>query len=400
MENSQLRKPLQEPENLLYDVSGGGLISLLLQRFGLSLPRWQQAVALLCIAWLPLAIMTLIDSTFYSGVSMPFIRDYSRQGRLLLGVPLMILIHGLVYERMPMVLEYLANVMMTHGDRERFIQGPLRKAKLRNNSMWMQSILLLIIAGVALSPMGGGRFLDANAATDSWIVSTHKGPGVLSMAGKWMQYVSIPLFQFLVFRWLWRYAIWVVLLYRISRIQLKLRPTHPDGAGGLGMLMVAQRGFSLVFFVCGIVISSNMVALFAQQQVSFDVVKIEILAFVLLSLIMIFSPLLFFIRGLIWTKYMGHLYLGEAGVNVSERFEDEWVSLMSEKKETAGGTVDPSYQADFTSVYRYLQDLSVIPFRLGDLIQISLIFFLPFIPVFFMHYSVAELLEKILGVLL
>jgi hypothetical protein len=115
---------------------------------------------------------------------------------------------------------------------------------------------------------------------------------------------------------------------------------------------------------------------------------------------MIFSPLLFFIRGLIWTKYMGHLYLGEAGVNVSERFEDEWVSLMSEKKETAGGTVDPSYQADFTSVYRYLQDLSVIPFRLGDLIQISLIFFLPFIPVFFMHYSVAELLEKILGVLL
>jgi hypothetical protein len=143
-----------------------------------------------------------------------------------------------------------------------------------------------------------------------------------------------------------------------------------------------------------------MVALFAQHQVSFDVVKIEILAFVLLSLILIFSPLLFFIRRLIWAKYMGHLYLGKAGVNMSERFEDEWVSLMSEKKETAGGTVDPSYQADFTGVYRYLQDLSVIPFRLGDLIQISLTLFVPFIPVFFMHYSVAELLEKILGVLL
>jgi hypothetical protein len=400
MKNSRLEKPFQDTENLLFDVSGGGLISILLRRFNLPLLRWQQAVALLCIAWLPLAVMTIVDGTFYKGVSMPFITDYSRQGRLLLGVPLMILIHDLVYERMPVVLEYMANVMMTPEDRERFIQGPLRKAKRRNNAMWMQVILLLIIAGVALSPMGGARFLDVNAAADSWIVSTHQGPGVLSMAGKWMEYVSIPVFQFLVFRWLWRYATWVVLVYRISRFQLKLRPTHPDGAGGLGILILAQRGFSFVFFVCGMVISSNMVALFTQHQVSFDVVKLEILAFVLLSLIMIFSPLLFFTRRLIWAKYLGHLYLGKAGVNASERFEDEWVSQLSAGKTKPEGVVDASDQADFTNVYRYLQDLSVVPFRMGDLIQISLVLFLPFIPVFFMHYSVAELLEKIVGVLL
>jgi hypothetical protein len=189
-------------------------------------------------------------------------------------------------------------------------------------------------------------------------------------------------------------------VYRISRFQLKLRPTHPDGAGGLGILILAQRGFSFVFFVCGMVISSNMVALFTQHQVSFDVVKLEILAFVLLSLIMIFSPLLFFTRRLIWAKYLGHLYLGKAGVNASERFEDEWVSQLSAGKTKPEGVVDASDQADFTNVYRYLQDLSVVPFRMGDLIQISLVLFLPFIPVFFMHYSVAELLEKIVGVLL
>jgi hypothetical protein len=312
----------------------------------------------------------------------------------------MILIHGLVYERMPLVLEYLANVMMTPEDRERFIQGPLQRAKRRNNSMWMQVTLLAIIAGVALSPMGGARFLDVNVAADSWIVSKNQGQGLLSMAGNWMQYVSIPVFQFLVFRWLWRYAIWVILVYRISGIHLKLRPTHPDGAGGLGILILAQRGFSFVFLVCGIVISSNMLARFTEQQISFDTVKIEILGFILLSLITIFSPLFFFSRKLVRAKYMGHLYLGKAGVNASERFEDDWVSQMSDNKESERFSMDPSLQVDFTGVYRYLQDLSVVPFRLGDLIQISLLLFLPFIPVFFMHYSVAELLEKILGVLL
>jgi hypothetical protein len=400
VKNVWRQQPLQASDISVYDVSGGGLISILLQRFNITLPRWQQAVALLCIAWLPLAVMTIVDGTFYKGVSIPFMYDYSRQGRLLLGLPLLILIHDLVYKRMPLVLEYLANVLMTPEDRERFIQGPLRKAKLRNNSMWMQVMLLLIIAGVAISPMGGARFLDVNAAAESWIVSTPKDPGVLSMAGKWMQYVSIPVFQFLIFRWLWRYATWVVLVYRISRFQLKLRPTHPDGAGGLGILILAQRGFSFVFFVCGIVISSNMVALFAAQQISFDTVKIEVLAFVLLSLITIFSPLVFFTRKLIWAKYLGHLYLGKAGVYASERFEDDWVSRLSEGKAKPEGVMDASDQGDFTAVYRYLQDLSAVPFRLGDLVQISLTLFVPFIPVFFMHYSVVELLEKILGVLL
>lgn len=401
MVNDDLKtKAIDSPEISTFDISGGGLIAKLLSYFHVSLLRWQQAVALLCIAWLPLAIMTFVDGTFYTGVSMPFIMDYSRQGRLLLGVPLMIIIHDLVYERMPMVLEYLANVMMTPEDRERFIHGPLQKAKRRNNSMWMQVTLLLIIAGVSFSPIGGARFLDVNAAADSWIVSKNQGTGTLSMAGKWMQYVSIPVFQFLVFRWLWRYTTWVVLVYRISKIHLKVRPTHPDGAGGLSILILAQRGFSFVFFVCGIVISSHMTAQYTQHQVSFDTLKIEILGFVLLSLITIFSPLFLFTRKLIWEKYMGHLYLGKAGANASEIFEEGWVKQMSASRVSSGSVLDPSDQADLTSVYRYLQNLSVVPFRLGDLIQISLILFMPFIPIFFMEFSIMELLEKILGVLL
>jgi hypothetical protein len=392
--------PVQDKEASVYDVSGGGLISILLRRLNTPLNRRQQAIALLCIAWLPLAMMTMVEGTFYKGVSMPFIMDYSRQGRLLLGVPLMIIIHDLVYERMPMVLEYLANVLMTPEDRERFIKGPLLKAKRRNNSMWMQVMLLMVIAGVSVSPMGGARFLDVNAAADSWIVSKNQGTAALSMAGKWMQYVSIPVFQFLVFRWLWRYAVWVVLVYRISRIPLKLRPTHPDGAGGLGMLIMAQRGFSLVFFVCGIVISSNMIAQYSQHQISFDTVKIEMLTFVVLSLITIFSPLILFTRKLVLGKYLGHFYLGRAGANASGIFEEGWVKPMSESGESLGSVLDPSDQADLTSLYRYLQNLSVVPFRLGDLIQIALILFIPFIPIFFMEYSVMELLEKILGVLL
>jgi hypothetical protein len=400
MNKAQHTAGIPDPDFDTYDISGGGLITKGLSYFRMSLSRWQQAIVLLCITWLPLAILTLRDGTFFGGVAIPFISDYTRQGRVLLGIPMLILIHNVVYKRMPLVLQYMAEVLMLPRDREQFMHGALHKAKVHSNSTWMQSILLMLVIGVALSPMGGARFFDTNAEAGSWILSRHGEAGKLSAAGRWMQYVSIPVFQFLMVRWLWRYATWVLLIYRISKIPLQLRPTHPDGAGGLGILILAQRSFNSLFFVFGIVLSSNMVSGFVQGIRSFDTIKVEIFGFVVLALIITFLPLLFFTRMLIRTKYLGQLYLGRAGLNASERFEDEWVRQMSEKKEKAEDTMDPSFHTDYTSLYRYLQDFSIIPIRLGDIVVNALVLFLPFIPVFFMQYSVIELLEKLMGVLI
>jgi hypothetical protein len=382
-----------------YDISGSGLLQKLLALYHVHITRWQIALLLLFLTWFPLALFTFIDGTFNGGVQLPFIMDYSRQSRLLLGIPLLILIHDVVYRKMPMVLQYMTEVLIMPADRQRFISVTLRKAKSYSNSAWVQGIIGLIVVGLALSPIGGARFFEANAGAGSWIMSADTGAENLSRAGRWMQYVSIPLFQFLFARWVWRYGVWVFLLFRISRMDLRLRPTHPDGAGGLGILMLAQRNFNIFFLVCGLVISGNMVAGFQSATITFDTVKIEILGFILLSLLIILFPLLFFSGKLIMTKYHGNLYLGKAGLHSSELFEETWVQGMAEKKQIIGETVDPSMLADYTGVYRYLQDLSIVPIRLGDVILISIVQFIPFIPVFFMHFSVIELMEKLLGLL-
>jgi hypothetical protein len=41
------------------------------------------------------------------------------------------------------------------------------------------------------------------------------------------------LFWFLLLRWLWRHAVWGLLLRDLARLELRLVATHPDGAGGL-----------------------------------------------------------------------------------------------------------------------------------------------------------------------
>jgi hypothetical protein len=393
-------KRSQDADTDMYDISGGGIITRVLQHFNISMSRWHLALAVVCVAWVPLAILTAIDGTFIGGADTPFIKDYSRQGRLLLGVPLLIIIHNLVYGKLPLVLQYVAEVLMWPREREIFIKGALQKAKRSGNALWLQAFLMVLVVVVAISPLGGARFFDTHDEVNSWIFTKQSGIVTTSPAGKWMQYVSIPVFQFLYIRWLWRYLMWVVLMFRISRIPLRLRPTSPDGAGGLGILMLAQRNFHFFFLVSGVVLASNMVTGYARGYLSFDALKVEIFGFLLLSLILIFFPLFFFMRQLVMTKYLGLLRMGRGGENITSSFEDQWVQDVSGKGARTDEPMNPSVQMDYTSIYRNLMSFSIVPIRIGDIVLIALVLFTPYVPLFFMHFSVGELLEKIIGVLL
>ena len=42
-----------------------------------------------------------------------------------------------------------------------------------------------------------------------------------------------------------------VLLYKIVKLNLNLRPTHPDQLGGLGFVLFAQKHFGILFVQSG-----------------------------------------------------------------------------------------------------------------------------------------------------
>src|SRR5688572_7238385 len=50
----------------------------------------------------------------------------------------------------------------------------------------------------------------------------------------WYWTVCVPLFRFLLLRWLWRLGMWWRALWRLSRMDLHLLPGHPDRAAGIG----------------------------------------------------------------------------------------------------------------------------------------------------------------------
>ena len=152
---------LKIPQHNLEDylLTEGGIVHHLLVKLHIENQRWILALLLLCLTWLPLVIFTSIDGTLFSGNRLPFLKDYTMQGRLLLAIPIMVLIKHIVYSKIPAVLQYISEVLLLPGDREQFIKGPLQLAKKRSDSVMLEIILLVVVAGIALSQNKGATFV-------------------------------------------------------------------------------------------------------------------------------------------------------------------------------------------------------------------------------------------------
>ena len=78
----------------------------------------------------------------------------------------------------------------------------------------------------------------------------------LTVAGWWCALVSNPLFWFLLLRWLWRHAVWGLLLRDLAGLDLRLVATHPDGAGGLAFIGQYPNAFAAFVFALSCVVGA------------------------------------------------------------------------------------------------------------------------------------------------
>ena len=90
--------------------------------------------------------------------------------------------------------------------------------------------------------------ISITADSSTWEVEVVNGAAHVTLAGWWSVVCSMPLFYFLLFRGLWRYIVWAMLLWRIAALKLRLVATHPDGKGGLAFLADYPNAYSMFVF--------------------------------------------------------------------------------------------------------------------------------------------------------
>src|SRR5208282_4118042 len=111
-----------------------------------------------------------------------------------------------------------------------------------------------------------------------------------SLGGLWYWIVCLPLFRFLLFRWIWRIALWCRFLWRLAKLDLHLVPTHPDGAAGLGYLEVVQTHFTALVLAISILVSATFAEEISSGKTVFEVIYPALVITLILDLALILLP--------------------------------------------------------------------------------------------------------------
>jgi hypothetical protein len=389
----------KQPENLSL-VLGGPLFQLLL-RTRLSTDTLglvkRRVIVFSSFTWMPLLLLSFFPGESAGGdIKVPFLYDFEVHTRFLLSLPLLLVAELVIHQRFrPIVQQFVKRGIVSPEILPKF-QDSIDSALRLRNSVLIEVLLIILV-------FTAGHYLWLNQATiqtSTWVSVFLDGQRHLSPAGFWYVYVSIPVFQFLLYRWLFRIFIWARFLWQVSRLDLHLVPTHPDRAGGLGFLAESVTAFVPLLMGLGVLLAGLIANKIFYEGLTLLSFKQEIIATVVFALLFTLGPLCVFASKLAHTKRQGSLEYGALASNYVQEFDRKWLRDAPPQDERLVGSSDIQSLNDLAGSFSVVQGMRLFPFDKAAVMQAAVVTLLPVLPLALTMISMEELIKTLLGILL
>ena len=379
----------------------GGPLFQLLRRAHLSddalLLQRRRIVVISLFAWLPLAALAALGGRLFgSDVAVPFLLDVDVHVKFLVAMPLLIAAELVVHQRMrSLALAFRERNLVLDAAAVRLDAAVASAYRLRN-SVTAEVLLIAIVYFFGVTIVWR-QYMALDAAT--WYATPAAGGSSLTLAGVWYGYVSLPVFQFLLCRWYFRIFIWARLLWQVSRIELRLVPTHPDRVGGLGFLAATTYAFIPLLMAHGALLAGNLANQIFHAGASLTQFRLEILLLVILMVILVVGPLLVFAPQLAAARRTGLREYGTLAQRYVRDFDAKWVRGEVAADEPMLGSGDIQSLADLGNSYSVIQDMRIVPVTKQAMLQLGAATVAPLVPLVLTLMPLEELLRKLLGIL-
>jgi len=346
------------------------------------------AAAFVLITWVPLCLLALWSGTLNdSGAMISFFDDFLIHVRFLLVVPFLILIEGFVDRSFVRYIETSSN-FIPETQRDSFGQFIMRLEKLVRS--YIPEILLLLMVYMMtilnwneISVFRSGRNYFTDAQTNT-----------LTAAGWYYLLICSPLLNLLLFRWTWRWMLWVYSIIKLSRFKLQIDPLHADQMAGLQYLNQCPVTLSFILMAPSAVLSAiiGMDIIYHDAVLSTYVVPITL--YVVVLPIVLYAPLTLFMPLLIEAKHFGISYFGNLIRQHNKAYEEKWVA-GDPPHEPLLGSPDNSSLADINGSYTAVQGIKPVPIDFKMILLSFALNIIPYLPLVFTHYSATELFKML-----
>ncbi len=347
------------------------------------------------VSWLPLVALAGAQGlAINDDPRRALLLDLTVYARFLLAVPLFILGESVAAGRYSIIVNYLVRSGIITGSERQAYDDLLSNIRLLRDSRKAEILwVILAYVGAILS------VLDRTTSEPStWLVA--EGPRFLSWAGSWYVAVSLPLFQFLFYRSVWSWFIWFLFLWRLSRLNLRLTPTHPDEAGGLNILGDSPYAIAVFVFAIGSVLSAVWSRQVVYEGVSVASFNKAFIVYLLLAMLISFGPLLVFTGKLDRLRSRGLRDYGALASEHAQLFEEKWIrkaGITEDIVVSALGNPDISSHSGMNASYQTVKRIKLFPSGIRAVVVLAVAALIPMAPLILMELPLRDILKAIVS---
>jgi len=343
------------------------------------LPTMRAVVVLVAVAWLPLALLTVVQAIAESHqAGWGFFVDWTTYTRYCIAIGVMVATERYADERLKLLLDNFSRARLVAKEGLPGYRAALAKADKRSSSKLAEALILVL----AFAWTSAVSDYAISAAGSNWQGAVVGGKVVLSWAGTYEIFISSTLFVFLALRWVWRFCVWTSLLYAISRLPLRLMSHNPDRAAGLGFLTVFPSIFTGFTFAISCVVSSGMLKELSYKAHEPDTVWLVMALWLVICVAWFVGPLLVFVGPLYSAQEKAMLEFGRYAtlhhLALGERFAAE-ASHDDDARRAAAP--DFSLVSNLNSIVQSVRQQGMVPVSAGSVKQVLLAAGIPMLPV-------------------
>jgi hypothetical protein len=372
-----------------FSVVRGGPFWALLRAVGLARDDGgdtrRQVLAFVGVTWVPIVACALAERLATRPWD-PLVLDPAVHARLLITVPLLV------------VAEHVMHALSVRCV-DRFVQSGLasegpgaarpvvaRGARLRDARL-PEVALAIAAVGVGLAGLWGVAwpFFPAPAGTPS-------------LARVWWAVVALPVAQFLLYRSLWRWAIWSSVLWGLAGLDVRPVALHPDRRGGLAFLAEPVLGFAIVAMSVDCAVAGAWGGRIMHYRVPPQSYAVPFAEIALGGLVVALGPLCVFSRSMWRARFAADRQYDLLALRYARAFHHRWVDPGS--SEDILGSPDIQSMADLANTLAIVRGMHIVPFGLREIAALLIALAVPMIPLLLAAVPLPELFRRIANVFL
>jgi hypothetical protein len=384
-------EPLKEPPD--FTLTLGGPLYRMLRRSHLTTPvatllEGQTAIVVL-LCWVPLAVLSWVQAHFLGGIKLSFLRDIETHVRFLVSLPVLILGEFMVDLRIrPIMRRCFERNVVDPGDLPNFY-ATVNTAVRIHNSVIADIVLIVFV-------YTGGIWIwrhQIASNVSTWYASSRGGQVHLTMAGHWLAFVGVPIFQFALLRWYMQFLVWSWLVLRVSRLKLHLPSLHPDREGGIGFVGGSSIAFAPLLFAQSALLSGQIASGILYNNASLLSSKMTILGYVFFSVVVVLAPLFSFTPQLVRAKRRGLARYGNFASGFVTEFNQKWLESNANGKSSLAGE-DIQSLADLNNSFAVIRQMRFVPISADDILLLFYVALVPFLPLLLTIMPLEQLITR------